>query len=159
MNRLRAPDESEYPFRLEYMNRRPESGGRQGEGEQARKEAGVCERIEEAPSGDLLDVHEPFELADELAGRPSPGAGGGALRGVVSTLNALVSVVLNVVVAKPVSIFVWWLYAGGNRTTFQGRAELARRVARARMAGRPVLFASNHLSMFDDPVVRVRCRE
>lgn len=48
------------------------------------------------------------------------------------------SVVLNVVAAKPISIFVWWLYAGGNRTTFHGRAELARRVARARMARRPV---------------------
>ena len=143
----------------EHMNERPESGGQQGEGEQARKEAGVYERIEEAPSGELLDVHGPFELADELAGRPSPGAGGGALRGVVSTLNALVSVVLNVVAAKPISIFVWWLYAGGNRTTFHGRGELARRVARARMAGCPVLFAANHPSMFDDPVVRVRCRE
>ena len=33
------------------------------------------------------------------------------------------------------------------------RAELARRVKRARRAGRPVLFASNHLSMFDDPVI------
>ena len=68
-------------------------------------------------------------------------------------LDALVSILLNLIAAKPISIFVWWLHAGANRTTFHGRAELARRVRRARRAGRPVLFASNHLSMFDDPVV------
>jgi len=68
-------------------------------------------------------------------------------------LDTLISTLLNLVVAKPISIFVWWLHARANRTTFHGRAELARLVRRARRAGRPVLFASNHLSMFDDPVV------
>ena len=81
------------------------------------------------------------------------GLGARVLRSVVWALDALVSILLNLVAAKPISIFVWWLYAGANRTTFHGRAELSRRVERARMAGRPVLFASNHLSMFDDPVV------
>jgi len=64
-----------------------------------------------------------------------------------------VSTLLNLVLAKPISIFVWWLHAWANHTTFHGRSELARRVKRARSAGDPVLFASNHLSMFDDPVV------
>jgi 1-acyl-sn-glycerol-3-phosphate acyltransferase len=64
-----------------------------------------------------------------------------------------VSPLLNLLLTKPISIFAWWLYAGANHTTFHGRAELARRVKRARRAGDPVLFASNHLSMFDDPVV------
>jgi 1-acyl-sn-glycerol-3-phosphate acyltransferase len=71
----------------------------------------------------------------------------------VRALDASVSTLLNLVVTKPISIFVWWLYARANRTTFHGRAELARRVKRARRAGNPVLFASNHLSMFDDPVI------
>lgn len=75
------------------------------------------------------------------------------LRCVVWALDALVSVLLNLILSKPISIFVWWLHAGANRTDFRGRAELARRVKRARRAGEPVLFASNHLSMFDDPVV------
>jgi 1-acyl-sn-glycerol-3-phosphate acyltransferase len=72
---------------------------------------------------------------------------------VVWALDASVSILLNLIVAKPISIFVWWLHARANRTTFHGHAELAQRVKRARRAGRPVLFASNHLSMFDDPVV------
>jgi 1-acyl-sn-glycerol-3-phosphate acyltransferase len=75
------------------------------------------------------------------------------LRSAVWALDALVSILLNLVLAKPISIFVWWLHARANRTTFHGRPELARRVKRARRAGDPVLFASNHLSMSDDPVV------
>lgn len=75
------------------------------------------------------------------------------LRRVVWALDVLVSILLDLILSKPISIFVWWLYAGANRTSFRGRAELARRVKRARRAGEPVLFASNHLSMFDDPVV------
>jgi 1-acyl-sn-glycerol-3-phosphate acyltransferase len=64
-----------------------------------------------------------------------------------------VSIPLNLILTKPISIFAWWLYAGANRTTFWNRAKLARRVKQARRAGRPVLFVSNHLSMFDDPVL------
>jgi 1-acyl-sn-glycerol-3-phosphate acyltransferase len=75
------------------------------------------------------------------------------LRRVVWALDALVSVLLNLILGKPISIFVWWLYAGANRTEFRGRVDLVRRVKQARRAGEPVLFASNHLSMFDDPVV------
>ncbi len=68
------------------------------------------------------------------------------------TLDALVSILLNFFLAKPIAIFVWWLHARANHTSFHGRAELARRVKQARQAGVPVLFASNHISMFDDPV-------
>jgi 1-acyl-sn-glycerol-3-phosphate acyltransferase len=71
----------------------------------------------------------------------------------VWVLDGFVSILLNLVLAKPISIFVWWLHAWANRTTFHGRSKLARRVKQARRAGDPVLFASNHLSMFDDPVV------
>jgi len=77
----------------------------------------------------------------------------GILRCAARALDASVSILLNLVLAKPISIFVWWLHARANRTTFHGRSELARRVKRARRAGDPVLFASNHLSMFDDPVI------
>jgi 1-acyl-sn-glycerol-3-phosphate acyltransferase len=75
------------------------------------------------------------------------------LRRAVWAVDVLVSILLNLLLAKPISIFVWWLHAGANQTSFRGRRELARRVKRARRAGDPVLFASNHLSMFDDPVV------
>jgi 1-acyl-sn-glycerol-3-phosphate acyltransferase len=75
------------------------------------------------------------------------------LRCLVWILDASVSILLNLILAKPIAIFVWWLHALANHTTFRGRSELARRVRRARTAGAPVLFASNHLSMFDDPVV------
>jgi 1-acyl-sn-glycerol-3-phosphate acyltransferase len=71
----------------------------------------------------------------------------------VRILDTLVSLLLNLIVTKPISIFVWWLTARANHTTFHDRAALARRVARARRAGQPVLFASNHLSMFDDPLI------
>lgn len=81
------------------------------------------------------------------------GLGARIVRGVLWALDALVSILLNLVLAKLISIFVWWLHARANRTTFHGRAELLRRVKRARKAGDPVLFASNHLSMFDDPVI------
>ena len=77
----------------------------------------------------------------------------GILRCAVRALDASVSILLNLLLAKPISIFVWWLHTWANHTTFHGRSELARRVKRARRAGDPVLFASNHLSMFDDPVI------
>jgi 1-acyl-sn-glycerol-3-phosphate acyltransferase len=77
----------------------------------------------------------------------------GILRCAVRALAVLASILLNLILAKPISIFVWWLHAWANHTTFHGRSELARRVGRARRAGDPVLFASNHLSMFDDPVI------
>ena len=88
-----------------------------------------------------------------FAAESSAGLGTRILRGFVWALNALVSILLNLILAKSISILVWWLHARANRTAFHARAELARRVKRARKAGDPVLFASNHLSMFDDPVV------
>jgi 1-acyl-sn-glycerol-3-phosphate acyltransferase len=87
------------------------------------------------------------------ADRLSVGLSTRVLRGAVRGLDASVSVVLNLIVTKPIAMFVWWLHARANRTTFHDRAELAARVRQARRAGRPVLFASNHVSMFDDPVV------
>lgn len=98
-------------------------------------------------------IDDPGLSAEKFTGRLGACLGNGILQSVVWTLNVVVSILLNLVLAKPISIFVWWLYAQANRTSFHGRAELARRVKRASRAGRPVLFASNHLSMFDDPVV------
>ncbi len=54
---------------------------------------------------------------------------------------------------KPIAIFIWWLSNRANRIEFQERAELRRLVEATARGGRPVLFASNHLSMFDDPVL------
>jgi hypothetical protein len=62
----------------------------------------------------------------------------------------IVSAVLDLIAMKPIAIFVWWLSNRANRIEFQDRAELRRWVAAAARGGRPVLFASNHLSMFDD---------
>jgi 1-acyl-sn-glycerol-3-phosphate acyltransferase len=75
------------------------------------------------------------------------------LRLVARSVDAGITTLLNLVVVKPTSVFIWWLAAKANRTVFQHREELARRVRSARKQGRPVLFASNHVSMFDDPVV------
>jgi 1-acyl-sn-glycerol-3-phosphate acyltransferase len=98
-------------------------------------------------------VSGPGLSTEKSAGRPAAVPSVGILQSAVRALDACVSPLLNLLLAKPISIFAWWLYARANRTTFHGRAELARRGKRARRAGRPVLFASNHLSMFDDPVV------
>jgi hypothetical protein len=65
----------------------------------------------------------------------------------------IVSTVLDLIAVKPIAILVWWLSNRANRIDFQERAELRRRVEAASRGGRPVLFASNHLSMFDDPVL------
>jgi 1-acyl-sn-glycerol-3-phosphate acyltransferase len=64
-----------------------------------------------------------------------------------------VGALLDLVVAKPIAIFVWWLSNRANRIDFQDRVALRRRVGEAARTGRPVLFASNHVSMFDDPVL------
>jgi 1-acyl-sn-glycerol-3-phosphate acyltransferase len=75
---------------------------------------------------------------------------GQALLQIAATLA---TAILHLIATKPISIFVWWLSHRANATDFRDRAELQRRVRRAVRAGRPVLFASNHVSMFDDPVV------
>ncbi len=95
----------------------------------------------------------PAELIPPFAAESTAGLGARIVRGVLWALDALVSILLNLALTKLISIFVWWLHARANRATFHGRAELCRRVKRARKTGDPVLFASNHLSMFDDPVV------
>lgn len=68
-------------------------------------------------------------------------------------VSSLTTPILNLLVTKPIAIFAWWLSHRANRIEFPERAELRRRVAAATRAGRPVLFASNHVSMFDDPVL------
>jgi 1-acyl-sn-glycerol-3-phosphate acyltransferase len=98
-------------------------------------------------------VSESGLLSEKPADRLTAGSGTRVLRNVARALDASVSVLLNLVVTKPIAIFVWWLHARANRTVFHDRAELARRVKQARRVRRPVLFASNHVSMFDDPVV------
>jgi 1-acyl-sn-glycerol-3-phosphate acyltransferase len=77
------------------------------------------------------------------------GAGGRGRRALVRIATAL----LDLTVTKPIAIFVWWLSHRANRIEFRERAQLQRRVEMATRAGRPVLFASNHESMFDDPVL------
>ncbi len=67
--------------------------------------------------------------------------------------HGFVSIFLNLVVVKPIAIFVWWLSARSNYTTFHARAELASLVKQARREGTAILFVSNHLSMFDDPII------
>ena len=79
------------------------------------------------------------------AARPS-----GALARVA---GPVATAILNCLLTKPIAIFAWWLASGANCIEFRERAALRRRVERARREGRPVLFASNHVSMFDDPVV------
>jgi 1-acyl-sn-glycerol-3-phosphate acyltransferase len=76
-------------------------------------------------------------------------AGGRGRRALVRVTTAL----LDLTVTKPIAIFVWWLSHRANRIEFRERAQLLRRVEMATRAGRPVLFASNHESMFDDPVL------
>jgi len=71
----------------------------------------------------------------------------------VTRVPSPTTALLHVLVAKPISIFVWWLAEGANRCVFDDRARLARLARAAQQEGRPVVFASNHVSMFDDPVL------
>jgi 1-acyl-sn-glycerol-3-phosphate acyltransferase len=75
------------------------------------------------------------------------------LRTCLRALERLATAALNWIVTKPIAVHVWWLSSRANTTDFRERPELRARIGAARSAGRPVLFASNHLSMFDDPVV------
>ncbi|MCP3984856.1 MAG: hypothetical protein GY723_10735 [bacterium] len=78
----------------------------------------------------------------------------GRLRGnLVRAVSAVVSALLTLFIAKNIAIFVWWLSNRANRIDFRDRVSLRRRVEAATREGRPVLFASNHVSMFDDPVL------
>lgn len=74
--------------------------------------------------------------------------------GAARVLSTVVTTpVLGWLIFKPIAIFVYGLSHVANRLHFHDRARLSRIVARARGAGQPILFASNHVSMFDDPVV------
>jgi 1-acyl-sn-glycerol-3-phosphate acyltransferase len=73
---------------------------------------------------------------------------------VLATLGRrATSLVLDLVLIKPVSIFVWCFSQRANAIHFRGRAELRARIERALAQGRPVFIASNHVSWFDDPVL------
>jgi 1-acyl-sn-glycerol-3-phosphate acyltransferase len=87
----------------------------------------------------------------------TPGESAGRAGRVLLRIPASLSTaILNLSISKPIAIFVWWLSNRANTTRFRERGELHRRVQRAVRAGRPVLLASNHVSMFDDPVVPIR---
>lgn len=64
-----------------------------------------------------------------------------------------VAVALDLVVLKPIALFVWWFSTRANAIHFHERRELLRRIERSLAEGRPVLVASNHVSWFDDPVI------
>lgn len=68
-------------------------------------------------------------------------------------LRALTTALLDLLLLKPIAIFVWWFSTGANHIDFEARRELRKRVERAIASGRPVLIASNHVSWFDDPVI------
>ncbi|HJO22670.1 MAG: hypothetical protein QF890_17335 [Myxococcota bacterium] len=74
-------------------------------------------------------------------------------RVAMCALEGLTTALLNWIATKPISIFAWWLSNWANITDFHERALLRSRIDDARRAGLPVLFASNHISMFDDPVL------
>ena len=80
-------------------------------------------------------------------------AGARGQRALVRVARGVTTALLNLTVTKPIAIFVWWLSHRANRIELRERAQLRRRVEMATRAGRPVLFASNHESMFDDPVL------
>ena len=67
--------------------------------------------------------------------------------------RTLATALLDLLLLKPIAIFVWWFSTRKNRMHFEQRRELRRRVDRALAAGRPVILASNHVSWFDDPVI------
>lgn len=67
--------------------------------------------------------------------------------------RAVVGTVLDLVVFKPVALFVGWFSSRANRVCIERRRELERRIVTALAQGRPVLVASNHVSWFDDPVI------
>jgi 1-acyl-sn-glycerol-3-phosphate acyltransferase len=144
----------ERPVRPNVMSERLESTQYREKGQTARPGAAWLECVAEEAEGELLRPTGECSLSVERSSGPLPvGPGAEILRYGLRTLDSSVSALLNLIVTKPISIFVWWLSSRANRTRFHARAELARRVKRAGRAGHPVLFASNHLSMFDDPVV------
>jgi len=95
---------------------------------------------------------------------PSPSARTGAIasrtglaarlrRGLADPGRAATTLALDLLVLKPLALFVWWFSQRANTLRFGQRSALLRRTRRALAAGRPVVFASNHVSWFDDPVI------
>ena len=87
------------------------------------------------------------------AGRSMAQTRGRGRRALVRIAVLLTTPILNLVATKPIAIGVWWLSERANCMHFEGRRALRRLARRAAREGRPVIFATNHVSMFDDPVV------
>jgi 1-acyl-sn-glycerol-3-phosphate acyltransferase len=95
----------------------------------------------------------------EQPGLPECAARRGPLRRLREALATLArgatSLVLELVLVKPLCIFIWWFSQRANTIHFHGRAELRASIERALAQGRPVFVASNHVSWFDDPVIPI----
>jgi 1-acyl-sn-glycerol-3-phosphate acyltransferase len=63
------------------------------------------------------------------------------------------TLLLDLLVMKPMAIFVWCFSQRANTIHFSEREAMLRRIDAAFAEGRPVLVAANHVSWFDDPVI------
>jgi 1-acyl-sn-glycerol-3-phosphate acyltransferase len=63
------------------------------------------------------------------------------------------TLLLDLLVMKPMAISVWCFSQRGNTIHFSEREAMLRRIDAAFAEGRPVLVAANHVSWFDDPVI------
>ncbi len=63
------------------------------------------------------------------------------------------TLLLDLLVIKPMAIFVWCFSQRANTIHFSEREAMLRRIDAAFAEGRPVLVAANHVSWFDDPVI------
>jgi 1-acyl-sn-glycerol-3-phosphate acyltransferase len=63
------------------------------------------------------------------------------------------TLLLDLLVVKPIAIFVWCFSQRANTIHFSEREAMLRRIDAAFAEGRPVLVAANHVSWFDDPVI------
>jgi 1-acyl-sn-glycerol-3-phosphate acyltransferase len=89
--------------------------------------------------------------ARTFSSRPDPA---GSVRGAWRRISrSATTLTLDLLVLKPLAIFVWWFSHLANEVSFPGRRDLLRRVNRALAEDRPVVVALNHVSWFDDPVI------
>jgi len=86
---------------------------------------------------------EPFDSSGD-------GAAGWSWRRVG---RGAATAVLDLLLLKPIAIFVWCFSQRANTLHFAGRRELLDRMRGALSEGRPVVVALNHVSWFDDPVI------
>jgi len=63
------------------------------------------------------------------------------------------TLLLDLLVMKPLAISVWCFSQRANTIHFSEREAMLRRIDAAFAEGRPVLVAANHVSWFDDPVI------